>query len=100
MLNRSLVYDYRKNQFVLESFAPFSPQIQTVRVTIKNCKVEFIDDPAIRKSLYFHELKDIDKHVKIDYPNNLPSTHQPIQITLDTCKRKWWSSNCWTKRIL
>jgi hypothetical protein len=66
-------YDYQKKGYRLVSQNPINDKIQKLILNLRSIRVEDIDHPVLRNSLYFHELKDIEKIFTIKYPPNSPS---------------------------
>jgi hypothetical protein len=63
----------------LVSKGPFNEKISKLGIDVRSAVVEKLDHPAIRNTLYFHELKDMDNLFELDYPKNAPSKMVDIQ---------------------
>lgn len=94
--NMSVRYDYEGQGFELTHLSPINEKIQRVRLHVRSCAVEKLDHPAIRGTLYFNELKDLEQHVEVYYPKNAPRTPQPTQVSSGISTARTWSTSCWT----
>lgn len=65
-------YDYQGKGFNMTSRESLTQKITKLGIHLRSQGVEKFDHPALRQSLYFHELKNIDQHIQIPYPKNSP----------------------------
>lgn len=64
-------YDYEKSRFVMSRRDPLNNSLVCCKIDSLN--IERLDHPSIRKSLYFHELKDMHKYTTIKNTYGFPS---------------------------
>ena len=67
--------------------------IKNLDIHVRSQGVEHADHPLLRQSLYFHELKNIDQIVKINYPKNSPSILEAKKDLLEKCIKKTLKNN-------
>ena len=95
-LNMQLRYDYEGGGFQLELERPVRDAVQRVGIHLRSCWVERQNHPHLRDKLYFHELKDIEKHYDLPYPRNSPSASPLMQSSSATCSARTLKTSYWT----
>ena len=86
-------YDYDSKGFRLINSSPVDENIKKLEIHVRSQGVEHADHPLLRQSLYFHELKNIEQIVKINYPKNSPSNFGAKKDLLERCIKRMPKSN-------